>query len=78
MRRVNMVKKEQLLGRLDDIGKALEQMGGVELLLGLGSVGVETDRLDEFSDLDFFLIVKPGCKPRYMDRLDWLEGVVPD
>lgn len=46
-------------------------------MLGVGSVGVETERLDDYSDLDFFVIVRPGEKNRYIDRLDWLEEVHP-
>lgn len=72
-----MLKTELLLQRLCDIGKSLERKGGALLLLGVGSVGVETERLDEHSDLDFFVIVEPGRKDRYIDRLDWLEEVHP-
>ncbi|KPB04498.1 hypothetical protein [Bacillus sp. CHD6a] len=56
------MRKERLLRRLDEIGLSLERTQGALLLLGLGSVGNELDRLDEFSDLDFFVIVKPGYK----------------
>jgi lincosamide nucleotidyltransferase len=76
-RRIHIVKKELLLQRLDEICKSLERKGGALLLLGLGSVGIERDRLDEHSDLDFFVIVKPGQKERYVDHLDWLEEVHP-
>ncbi|HZG84863.1 hypothetical protein [Paenibacillus sp.] len=72
-----MPKTELLLQRLDEIGKSLERKGGVLLLLGVGSVGIELERMDEFSDLDFFVIVKPGQKERYIDQLDWLEEVHP-
>lgn len=72
-----MLRTELLIQRLDEIGKSLERMGGALLLLGLGSVGLETGRMDEYSDLDFFIIVKPGLKHRYIDRLDWLEEVHP-
>jgi lincosamide nucleotidyltransferase len=71
------VRKELLLQRLDEIGKSIERKGGALLLLGLGSVGIETDRLDEYSDLDFFVIVKPRQKQKYLDHLDWLEEVHP-
>ena len=71
-----MLRTESLLQRLGEIGKSLERKGS-SLLLGVGSVGVETERLDEYSDLDFFVIVKPGEKNRYIDRLDWLEDVHP-
>jgi hypothetical protein len=46
-------------------------------LLGLGSVGVELGRLDQYSDLDFFLIVKKGSKSMYLDSLFWLSDVYP-
>jgi len=72
-----MLKTELLLHRLDEIGKSLECKGGALVLLGVGSVGAETDRMDEYSDLDFFVIVKPGQKNRYIDRLDWLEEIHP-
>ncbi|GGF99084.1 hypothetical protein GCM10010912_49790 [Paenibacillus albidus] len=72
-----MLRTELLLQRLDEIGKSLERMGGALLLLGVGSVGVEIERMDEYSDLDFFVIVKPGEKNRFIDRLDWLEGAHP-
>lgn len=72
-----MTKQELLLQRLDEIGQTLEKKGGALMLLGLGSVGVETGRLDEYSDLDFFVIVKPGQAPRFIDQLDWLEDTYP-
>lgn len=72
-----MRRTELLLQRLEEIGRSLECKGGALMLLGVGSVGVETARMDEYSDLDFFVMVKPGEKNRYIDRLDWLEEVQP-
>lgn len=46
-------------------------------LIGLGSVGRETARLDAWSDLDFFVVVEPGHKARYLDALDWLAAAHP-
>lgn len=66
-----------LLQRLDAIGRSLAASGHALALIGLGSVGRETDRLDAWSDLDFFAIVEPGHKARYLDRLDWLEAAHP-
>lgn len=68
---------EQLLARLDDIATALRRSGHAMALIALGSVGLERQRLDRYSDLDFFVIVEPGCKARYIDRLDWLEAASP-
>ncbi|NMB69458.1 MAG: hypothetical protein GYA20_11940 [Chloroflexi bacterium] len=68
---------EALLARLDAIACSLEASGHAEALIGLGSVGLELDRLDEYSDLDFFAIVEPGWKTQYIDSLAWLEQVAP-
>ena len=68
---------DALLARLDAIGRSLDQHDDALALIGLGSVGRELDRLDEFSDLDFFLVVRPGAKQRFFDNLDWLEAAAP-
>jgi hypothetical protein len=67
----------RLLGRLDAIGRALADSGHALALIGLGSVGRETERLDAWSDLDFFVVVEPGHKARYLTRLDWLAAAAP-
>lgn len=66
-----------LLARLDAIGASLATDPDALALLGLGSVGTELDRLDEYSDLDFFVVVEPGAGPRFRDHVDWLERVAP-
>ena len=65
----------RLLARLDEIGKALERAGDALALIGLGSSGVELERLDDYSDLDFFVVVAAGRKRRFVERLDWLGAV---
>jgi hypothetical protein len=60
------VSTDRLLHRLEAIGRALDQSGQALALIGLGSVGVELDRLDEHSDLDFFVIAAPGHKRRFV------------
>jgi len=67
----------KLLERLDAIGGSLALRPDALGLLGLGSVGRETDRLDAHSDLDFFVIVRAGAKARYIDALDWLAAAQP-
>ncbi|MGE5377698.1 MAG: hypothetical protein ACM3XO_21770 [Bacteroidota bacterium] len=69
--------KPPLLTRLDEIGHSLEQSGHALALIGLGSVGLELDRLDAYSDLDFFAIVERGYKTTYINSLDWLSNVQP-
>src|SRR5258706_1288994 len=66
-----------LLERLDASGKSVARSGHALALIGLGSVGLELDRLDAYSDLDFFAIVADGYKARYIENLDWLSAVAP-
>ena len=46
-------------------------------MIALGSVDVDLDLLDQYSDLDFFVIVKAGCKAGYLDNLGWLTSIAP-
>lgn len=69
--------KQALLIRLDDIGRSLEESEHALALIGLGSVGLELARLDEYSDLDFFAVVEPGYKHAYLEDLQWLSRLCP-
>jgi hypothetical protein len=66
-----------MLQRLDDLGTHLAGCGDVLALIGLGSAGVQHDRLDEHSDLDFFVVVDDGAKNRYLESIDWLSAPCP-
>ncbi len=66
-----------MLRRLDDLGAHLAARGDVLALIGLGSAGIEHDRLDEHSDLDFFVVVEDGAKARYLESIDWLAAPCP-
>lgn len=70
-------QRHRLLERLDGIGASLERSGKALALLALGSVGVELDRLDEYSDLDFFAIVAAGQKQAFLQDLSWLSSIAP-
>lgn len=72
-----MDKKEALIKRLEEIGDSLAQTGQAVALIGLGSVGTELDRLDDYSDLDFFAIVAPGRKQHFLADLGWLSRICP-
>ncbi len=67
----------QLLERLEALAHAVRDTGQGLALIGLGSVGVERARLDTYSDLDFYVIVRPGWKARFIDQLAWLEATAP-
>ncbi len=56
-------------------------------MLALGSMGLERDRADRWSDLDFFALVEPGSKQQFLhhpewlaadSRIDWLFRNTPD
>lgn len=72
-----MNSQHRLLTRLDAIGQSLEVTGRALALIGLGSVGVERDRLDDYSDLDFFVIAKDGSKEWLLADLTWLSRLAP-
>lgn len=62
----------KVLNRMEQLAAHVAKIKEVRCLLGLGSISSH-DRLDNFSDIDFFLIVETGHKKRFMDKLDWLE-----
>lgn len=66
-----------LLDRLEAIGRSLAASGHGLALIGLGSVGLEQKRLDEYSDLDFFAIVDAGWKQQYIEDTGWLAAACP-
>jgi hypothetical protein len=68
---------QRLLARLDAIGAAVRETGRALALIGLGSSGQERERLDAYSDLDFFVIARPGAKAGLLQSLDWLAAVAP-
>jgi lincosamide nucleotidyltransferase len=72
-----MDRRQALLHRLEEIGQSLARSGEALALLGLGSAGLELDRLDAYSDLDFFAIVKPGRKTAFLADLGWLSDIQP-
>jgi hypothetical protein len=64
---------QRLLDRLDRLADEFRERGDVIALLGLGSVGEDLGRLDDHSDLDFFVITDDGANERYLTELDWLD-----
>ena len=68
---------QRIQHRLQSIGAALAARDDALALLALGSVGCETERMDEWSDLDFFVVVRDGAKAHYIDDLSWLAAAHP-
>ena len=71
------ITPEALQDRLASLAHSLSVREDALALLALGSVGVETDRLDAWSDLDFFVLVRDGAKARYIQNLNWLAEAHP-
>jgi hypothetical protein len=67
----------RLQTRLSELAASLETDPQALGLLALGSVGAQMQRLDAWSDLDFFVIVTPEAKARYIADLSWLRRAHP-
>lgn len=77
MRLGDSMIKELLLERINQIGNAIKKLNDTLAVLALGSIGVEQDRLDNYSDLDFFIVVEDHIKEQMINDLSWLESVYP-
>jgi lincosamide nucleotidyltransferase len=72
-----LTQQQRLLQRLEAIAASVAHSRYGLALLGMGSVGTELNRLDQYSDLDFFAIVEPGSKALFIENLAWLDVVCP-
>lgn len=70
-----MPSVELLEKRLESIAASLSATGQGLALYGLGSSGNDSERLDEWSDLDFFAIVKSGSKKGLLENPAWLTDI---
>ncbi|MFC4455432.1 hypothetical protein [Deinococcus sonorensis] len=68
----------RLLERLSAIAASLARTGKAQALIGLGSVGLELERLDAHSDLDFFVIAEDGQKGALLADLSWMTEAASD
>lgn len=64
-----------LIQRLCQISGGLKNVDGVIGIIGLGSIGSEKNRLDKYSDLDFFVIVSPAVQEQVIKSTNWLSSV---
>lgn len=67
----------RLSRRIDAIARSVQASGEGLAVIALGSCGLERERLDRWSDLDFFVIVAPGGKARFIEDLHWLSAAHP-
>jgi hypothetical protein len=66
------MKKIDITRTIDLLIKHFKKDPHILCFLGLGSLANQ-ERLDDYSDLDFFLIVEQGYKPTYLESLFWLD-----
>ncbi|MDX9690895.1 MAG: hypothetical protein RBT45_00470 [Acholeplasmataceae bacterium] len=66
------MKKIDIINTINLLIKHFKKDPHILCFLGLGSLANQ-DRLDDYSDLDFFLIVEKGYKPAYLESLFWLD-----
>ena len=72
-----MYKKALLLQRLEQIASSLQSTKKARALIGFCSAGIETVRMDEYSDLDFLAVAKKGYKNELSENLSWLSAAAP-
>jgi lincosamide nucleotidyltransferase B/F len=63
--------------RLASLARELSTHADALALLALGSVGRETERMDVWSDLDFFVLVRDGTKRVFVENIAWLAAAHP-
>lgn len=68
---------EKLTKRLDALVQSLKQQPGVLAVLGMGSTGKHVQRMDEYSDLDFCVIVEKEVQEHFLRDIGWLRAAAP-
>ncbi len=71
------MNKTIILERLGQVVESVKNTHDALAFFALGSIGKEIERMDEFSDLDFFVICKPDKKARFIEHVDWLTSICP-
>ena len=75
---MNMLSKLQLVNEtMVDLAIAARKSPHAIALIGAGSAGTEIARMDQYSDIDFFLIVEDGFSPQFINDNSWFGGDLP-
>ncbi|MEN9923843.1 MAG: hypothetical protein RIS09_1357 [Actinomycetota bacterium] len=62
---------------LDVLSRAAQSSAHTIALIGAGSAGAEINRMDRYSDIDFFLIVEDGYSKSFIDDNSWIARKIP-
>lgn len=67
------MQKDKIIQQMNLMIESFSSDPNILCFLGLGSLANQ-DRLDDYSDLDFFLIVQEGTKKSYLSDLSWISN----
>jgi len=62
---------------LEILSKAAKSSPHAIALIGAGSAGAEIARMDQYSDIDFFLIVEDGFSSGFINDNSWFGRDLP-
>lgn len=62
---------------LETLSLAAQKSPHAIALVGAGSAGAESSRMDEYSDIDFFLIVEDGFSANFINDNSWFGSLLP-
>ena len=62
---------------LETLSLAAQKSPHAMALVGAGSAGAESSRMDDYSDIDFFLIVEDGFSAAFIDDNSWFGSLLP-
>lgn len=72
-----MNRMETIRKTLGEIASAAETAAHTIALVGAGSAGLAMDRMDAYSDLDFFLIIEDGYSSSFINDNSWFGKSLP-
>lgn len=72
-----MDRNTKLIQRLNAIAEVLSTRKEAIALVGVGSAGKELERMDEYSDIDFFVTVEEDAKESWIADLGWINEAYP-
>ena len=75
---MNIEPKLQIIQEtLESLSRAAQKSSHAIALVGAGSAGAEIARMDQYSDIDFFLIVEDGFSSGFINDNSWFGRDLP-
>jgi lincosamide nucleotidyltransferase B/F len=70
-------KLQRVKGTLEILSSAAQNSPHAIALIGAGSAGADISRMDQYSDIDFFLIVEEGSSADFINDNSWFGNLIP-